>query len=193
MKKLLYLLILLSGMANAQIVNIPDAVFKNYLINDSSWNSLGQFVRYDANLDGEIQVSEALLIENMDISTNQITIKSLIGIKSFANLKTLGLKRQIVTDLDISGMLFLESLNSEDAKLKSLNINGCIKLKYLNCYNNRLSILEFINTPNLLSIDVEYNNLINLDVSNLSKLLDLETTYNTNLISLIASPSLSYL
>ena len=75
---------------NAQIVNIPDANFKNALVNtlcvDTDNNNVGD-ADVDTNNDGEIQVSEALAVIALDVFSNNIS--DLTGIESFANLQWL--------------------------------------------------------------------------------------------------------
>ena len=63
--------------AQAQIVNIPDVIFKAKLI------ALG----IDTSGDGNIQNSEALAITDLDVSNSLIS--NLSGIKSFLNLQEL--------------------------------------------------------------------------------------------------------
>lgn len=86
---------------NAQIVNIPDANFKAKLLAANTSNNFiaknlqGVNVAIDTNNDGEIQLSEAQNIGELSfagsLSYNMNTITSIIGIKSFTNLKKLQL------------------------------------------------------------------------------------------------------
>lgn len=63
MKNIYTFLFLLScTFLNAQIVNIPDANFKNALIDEG----------VDTNNDGEIQVSEAEVVLNLNVSFKDI-------------------------------------------------------------------------------------------------------------------------
>ena len=64
MKKIVLLLLLTFGVTNAQIVNFPDANFKAELLAASptqqkALNFSDQWIKIDANNDGEIQESEA--------------------------------------------------------------------------------------------------------------------------------------
>ncbi|WP_290831594.1 hypothetical protein [Flavobacterium sp.] len=83
MKKLYFslLTLLLCFVANAQIVNIPDANFKAKLLSASSDNpvasnqipenyygSVSTYNTIDTNNDGEIQVSEALMIKFLSVN-----------------------------------------------------------------------------------------------------------------------------
>jgi hypothetical protein len=74
----------------SQIVNIPDANFKNVLVNLNVTDSNGDGslnADVDINNDGEIQNSEALLISNLQLPSFQ-NIISLAGLQSFTNLIT---------------------------------------------------------------------------------------------------------
>ncbi len=95
-KLLLVCFLMLFCMRKAQIVNIPDANFKAKLLESSSTNQIaqnlsGSYFAIDANNDGEIQVSEALQVGELEIiDPNTFTfILSYTGILSFANLKSL--------------------------------------------------------------------------------------------------------
>ncbi len=70
-----YFLLLVSVFANAQIINFPNAAFKNRLLSASATNSIASddvndsmlpqdytFNKIDTNNDGEIQISEAAVI-----------------------------------------------------------------------------------------------------------------------------------
>lgn len=86
MKKLYFLLFFVfSFIANAQIVNIPDANFKTKLVN------LG----VDTNNDGDIQITEADQVSYLNLSDQNIS--NLEGINYFVNLNY----------LDFSGILLL--------------------------------------------------------------------------------------
>ncbi|MCG2418401.1 hypothetical protein K8089_05145 [Aequorivita sp. F47161] len=81
MKHLLLTLIFLSSFfASAQIVNIPDANFKNALLNHNPV--------IDTNGDGEIQVSEAEVVTQLGYLTElrDKGIENLTGIEAFINL-----------------------------------------------------------------------------------------------------------
>ncbi len=82
MKKNLFFIIsaLFFGQSlSAQVVTIPDAAFKSYLVTDFAINT---------NKDIEIQVSEAAAFTG-SIQVSGKNIKSLVGIESFIKLTTL--------------------------------------------------------------------------------------------------------
>lgn len=121
--------LLLQVSLSAQTVSIPDTNFKNKLI------SLG----VDSNNDGSIQQSEALAIEELDISSS--SINSVAGIESFTNLKRLNCNDNLITSL---------SLNSFD-------------LYELRCNNNKLTNLNNISSQTT-ELDVSYNHLTALNL-----------------------------
>ena len=88
MKTVFILLFLVFGsITSAQIINFPDANFKNALVNskcvDLDGDNIGD-ADVDLNNDGEIDVSEAQKVSWLNISRKIIT--SLEGINKFSNL-----------------------------------------------------------------------------------------------------------
>ena len=75
-----------------QNVNIPDANFKNYLVNNIAINTNG---------DSEIQVSEASAFSGTINCSNQ-NISDLTGIEAFTTLITLYCTDNYLTSLDVS-------------------------------------------------------------------------------------------
>lgn len=133
---LLFLMLLLGGMAGAQIVNIPDAAFKtmllsanstNYIARDSSDNS----IVIDTNNDGEIQVSEALVVWHLFISDPGDMIVSIQGIKSFTNLRKISIYVcQGITSFNYTGLTHLQELYITHAPALGLvNISNFPNLK----------------------------------------------------------------
>ena len=121
--------LLFSSVVYTQTVDIPDINFKNALIEQG----------VDKNGDGEIQESEALIIDSINISHR--FINSLIGIKSFVNLEYLDCNSNLNTELDVKGMKKLITLNCIDNKITSLNIQEVKNLEILYCGNNKNILL----------------------------------------------------
>ena len=97
MKNIFLLLLLFTGMVEAQIVNIPDANLKSALLLANATNHYasmfdGSYVSIDINLDGEIQYSEAALITGtIDLSelpNNGLSVSNLTGIEAFTNMRS---------------------------------------------------------------------------------------------------------
>ena len=189
MKKqlLFFLLLLMSVVGNAQIVDIPDANFKSLLVQsgdpgftDIAKDENNYTLAIDANNDGEIQVSEAEAVWHININM-QGTVSSIEGIDAFINLRTLRLKNNPVQNIDVTSLEFLENLtcgnynNSEDLTL--LNVTGMSTLKELHCSDNNLDVLdltglvniEYLSCKNSTISSVILDDNINLKNINLSE------------------------
>lgn len=191
MKRILYLLILFSGVINAQIVNIPDANFKAKLLSANSGNSVasidepyleGSFwyvdnhSRIDLNLDGEIQVSEAQQIKWLEI--RNADIQDLTGIEFFTNLEYLDLYNNLIVDLDVNSLTSLKVLYCNYNLLTSLNVTDNNNLLDLRCQANELTNINLVGLENLEILLCNSNQLISLDVSSLSNLKVLDCNLN---------------
>ena len=179
--------------ANAQIVNIPDANFKNALVNSICANGADEpFVvtDVDTNDDGEIQVSEALAIQNLFVSlpphlpgentTGMIPlgISDLTGIEAFLNLKRLDISQNQLTALDVSMLTQLRSLDCRENQLTSLILGNNTALISAGCANNQLTTLDISGTPNLSFLTCHSNALTAIDVSGMASLMQVSCSNN---------------
>lgn len=112
MKKIFFSILILSGIAQAQVINIPDPNFKNRLI----------LLGIDSNADGEIQQSEAIAVTDMVI--NNANIVDITGIEAFINLEYLDCKNNQITVLNLSSFTGLKDLYCENNLITSLNFAG---------------------------------------------------------------------
>ncbi|MEL1243463.1 T9SS type A sorting domain-containing protein [Flavobacterium sp. DGU11] len=163
-KTLLLLSLLLAGIMQAQIVNIPDANFKNHLL---SVQFTPASEPIDTNGDGELQVSEALAVQHLSIFEHpEITgpISSLEGIGAFTNLTYLSISTS-VSSIDLSGLDQVTYLSINDGQMSQLNMSGM---------------------DSLTDLFLEMTTLASLDVSNLQSLerLSVDSLYNAGLFSL---------
>jgi len=202
MKKLFILSGLLFAFlsTHAQIIDIPDANFKNALVNTNCCHT-GEtgtvLTDLDFNNDGEVQVSEALQIVVMRVDNESIT--SLDGIEYFTNLESLycndneltsldtstltNLTRlrcdnNALTSLDLSGLVNLEDLNCRDNQLTSLELSGLVNLQDLNCRNNQLSGLNITAMTNLWYLYCQDNLLTSLTIPNSTELSSVNCSNN---------------
>jgi len=196
MKKLINLIfaLLLCNSIIAQIVDIPDPNFKNALVNtfcvDTDGDGQADFFA-DANGDGEIQVSEAEVINNLFLSNQNIS--SLVGIEAFINLIDLWCGFNNLTTLDLSQNNMLEKLSCDTNQLTNVNITQNLLLKYLYCGLNNLQELDVSNNSSLIELFCHGNELQSIDVSSNSNLThisifsnlltSIDVTQNINLIS----------
>ena len=191
MKKILLLLLLVTGFSNAQIVNIPDPNFKTLLLeaNDVNYTAGGSVI--DTNNDGEIQLSEAQAIISLGVTGSNIV--DVTGITSFSNLVSLYFANTSIVEISIPNFQELNSLTfNNNSALNSVNASGAVNLTELNIQNNpQLSSMNLANcttldgfyclSGNLSSlnlsgctsigiINVELNNFTTIDLSGLTSL-----------------------
>lgn len=167
MKKLLYILLLISGFSSAQIVNIPDANFKAALLSASTTNFVAAgssgYQVVDTNSDGEIQVSEALQITILQFQSTGIT--DFTGIENFANLQTFGCYNGVVNDFHLNGL----------QQLSTINIT----------YNTgSINAFSFSNLPELNNFSFTYSNITSLTLNNLTSVTDVNIWGNSALSTL---------
>lgn len=190
-KNILFIGALLLGLhVHAQIVDIPDANFKNALVNDEVAD-LGNFFYedVDTNNDGEIQLSEAEAVVRLNV--NFYAISSMEGIEYFINIFELECEDNLLTSLDITQNINLSALYCGNNSITELDVSQNINLGILWCYQNEISSLDVTMLPSLLNLHCRLNNLNELDVSqnlNLStlycgfnNLTQLEVSLNTSL------------
>ncbi|MEY8761054.1 DUF7619 domain-containing protein [Chryseobacterium tongliaoense] len=188
MKKIyLIIFMILFSAFNAQIVNIPDPLFKAKLLsanttNGIAMNSTNQSIVIDTNGDNEIQVSEALNVYKLNISSQAGSmITDLTGINEFTNLTMLNAFNNGLTNLQITGLPNIQSIHVADNNLTALSLSNLSSLQALSLNNNQLTGFSIINTPNLQSLSCSGNQLASVDISNFPNLVTLEC--NNNLIT----------
>ena len=167
------MLLITMNVAEAQIINIPDANFKAALI------GLG----VDTNNDGEIQQAEADLVTDLLITLSNVdTITDLTGIRSFRNLQTLNCEFQNIDTLDVSGLTNLEQLYFPPT-IVSLNVSNCVNLDALNFGfgNSALRILNAENCSRLKRIDLTglqiFSVGIDVNLANCDSLISINPGY----------------
>lgn len=159
MKKnyLLLLLGILGFSATAQIVNIPDPVFKQTLL-----------ASYDTNADGEIQESEALQATFLLIYPD---VASAEGIQSFTNVTTVNMSgNTAMTSLDIRNLTLLQFIDCRYTNLEQLNFNGA-NLTDMLIYSAHLTSLDLSSlagNTNISELDLSDNRLTEIDLAPLS-------------------------
>lgn len=180
--KFFYLLFFLACFSlEAQIVTIPDANFKTALIDAG----------VDTNMDGEIQVSEAEAVIELDVAAKNIG--SLEGIQSFINLIVLECNANDLSALDVTQNIELEVLICTGNPITSLDVTQNTNLVELSCSND-LTSLDVTQNLNLEILRCGGNQLTSLDVSQninlvtlfcyLNQLTELDLSQNPNLYHL---------
>ncbi|MCO6173577.1 T9SS type A sorting domain-containing protein [Flavobacterium sp. NRK F10] len=198
MKKLYFLsFLLLNFLANAQIINFPDANLKAKLLSATAGTTSSNHVastvadpglwptffhKIDTNDNGEIEVSEAELITYLDISSANIT--DLTGLSYFSNLKTLICKYNQISNLDevntLSNLLLFHLYYNSNSNLTQVNLNNLVNLTKLHCFGSGISELIVSSNVSLTALDCMGNQLTTLDVSNCPNLNYLRCANNSS-------------
>jgi len=163
---LLVLTVFTVHISQAQIVTIPDANFKNALLNHT-------FPVIDTNADGEIQVSEAEAVESIQVDGQNIS--SLEGIQAFTNMVELSASNNQLTSLDISALTELQGLGLNNNLFTTIdNITFPISSSYglgLFISNNQLTSISSLPT-NITDLFCDNNQLTTINLSGLSNLYE---------------------
>jgi hypothetical protein len=157
----------ITSTVTAQIVNIPDANFKAYLVGNSAINT---------NSDTEIQVSEASAFTGT-IDCQYLGISDLTGIESFTLLTSLYCAGNSISTLNISNNTNLSVLYCPNTQLTSLNVTNNSLLTELYCFDNALINLDVSSNSALQYLDISYTSIANIDLSNNSQLTYFDCVY----------------
>ena len=208
MKNIFLLLLLFTGMVEAQIVNIPDANLKSALLLANATNHYasmfdGSYVSIDINLDGEIQYSEAALITGtIDLSelpNNGLSVSNLTGIEAFTNMRSFVCSNNPIGILNTSLLpSTLSSLLCSNCNLTTLNVNPLPNLIVLACTENSLTSLDVSNHLLLYELYCTNNTLTSLNLSGSTALSQINcesnqlTTLNLSGLTSLYSLSCSF-
>ncbi|PZU90503.1 MAG: hypothetical protein DI529_02895 [Chryseobacterium sp.] len=151
----LFVLIGISVFFKTQVVNIPDANFKAYLVGNPLINT---------NNDNDIQISEANAFTGT-ISCYSRNITNLTGIEAFVNLAELNCANNQITSLDLSKNTFLSYLNCLSNQLTNLDLSKNTALTGLYCVYNQIINLDISKNTNLTTLLCYNNKIKNLDIS----------------------------
>jgi uncharacterized repeat protein (TIGR01451 family) len=154
-KILLSFFVFLTTLAvQGQVVNIPDANFKNALLTHNPVINI--------NGDGEIQVSEAVAFTGT-INVQYKNVADLTGIDAFTNIQGLNCRGNNLTSLTLTNLTALISLNcNTNFSNASLTMNNVPALKSLDCGANKLTTLSFTNPAILDTLLCDNNKLTSL-------------------------------
>lgn len=168
MKKIYILLILfLSGVLQAQVVNIPDANLKAKLLSASPSNFVAltgmSSVAIDTNGNGEIEEAEATVITGLILSDSQISDAT--GLESFSNLESLLLDNNSLGSINLSSFTDLTALFLGQNQLTSIDLSPLVNLERLGFESNQITAIDFSNLPQLWEVNCSNNLLEALDFS----------------------------
>ena len=148
------------------VMHIPDANFKSYLIK-----------KFDADGDGKISGIEALLVTGIDVSSYN-SISTLSGIEYFVNLERLDCSSNLLTTLDVTHNTKLIELNISNNNIENIDLSCCESLASLNCAGNGFVSLDVSRNKELRVLDCSDNNLNEIDIRNCCLLDELDCSSN---------------
>ena len=167
-------------------VDIPDANFKNYLVNNSAINT---------NHDAEIQCTEAANYTG-GIAVPNLGITDLTGIETFTSLTGLDCAGNSITSLDLTSNTELTNINCRNNQISNLTLPNLPNLTFLDAYNNQISSIDLTHFPLLSIFDISNNQITSLNVSQNPDLIYLifdhnqintiDVTHNSKLINIHA-------
>lgn len=192
-KKLFYLLLLFSGIASAQIVDIPDANFKNWLLSANTSNDIAKdendvAIKIDQNNDYQIQESEALIVWNLNLQDSGMSDAT--GLEFFTNLRILDCANNAnVTSLDLTSLINLEQFHCDGGTpLQFLSFAGLPNLQYVYLYETNLTTVDFAGVTSLEYLGIHHAPLTDLDFSEMISLQEL-SILDTDLVNVDLSES----
>jgi uncharacterized repeat protein (TIGR01451 family) len=173
---------------SAQVIDFPDNNLKTMLLEYSPV--------IDINGDNEIQVSEALLVTELDLqyaASWAPQVSNTTGLEAFVNLIDLNLRGNLITNTDVTALVNLEILNLNDNQISTIDISQNLNLEVFTIRNNDLTEID-LNHPALLELNVGGNNLSTLDITSELSLQNLYSGGNNiSILDLSQNPSLELL
>ena len=153
------------GKAIVQGIDIADAKFKQYLIEN-----------FDTDGDGNISTVEAEAVTEMNCSGKDI--ESLSGLEFFINLETLNCNNNLLTGIDLSKNILLTTFSCDSNMIDSLGLAKNVLLKTLSCSTNELTKLDITNNTGLAEFNCSSNKLTEIDISKNTSLIMIDCSNN---------------
>ncbi|SCY90303.1 T9SS type A sorting domain-containing protein [Flavobacterium caeni] len=177
----LLFMLLLTAIAQAQIISFADVNFKNQLLSSTTntnpnyylvaADQMGNDIVVDTNGDGEIDAQEALLVYKLTVQGNltnpndPLNLTSLSGIEYFTNITDLNCADNQLTSLDVSALTNLVNFRCERNNLTDLNIQGITTLSQFYFGSNQLPNLDLSANTQLSHLGCDNNQITQLDLS----------------------------
>ncbi|RMA57277.1 DUF7619 domain-containing protein [Ulvibacter antarcticus] len=181
----------------SQIVTIPDANFKTRLLDASPTNGIakdsnGTNITIDTNANDEIELSEALTVYQLFVSSSSIV--DMTGIEAFTNLTLLDCGLNQISNLDLTLLVNLEILKCTNNQLNNLLINNLVNLQTVWCFNNQLTNIDLTGLVGLLDLKCSSNLIESFDASPAMNLVFLVISYSPlSSLNLGTLPNLTHL
>jgi Leucine-rich repeat (LRR) protein len=120
------------------------------------------------NLEGELDLSDFISLENLRCGDNQLTALNITGLEKLEG--EVCCHNNLLNKLDLGKNDRITSVCCYENQLTNLNVNECKNLTKLSCYNNQLTELEISQCSKLKTFSCTSNKLTNLKLSSLTQL-----------------------
>ena len=142
-----------------------------------------------ASYTGELNLSKngkiPTELENAGLSTAKDKLTDLDGIQFFTGITSLTLVTNNVTEIDVSTLINLETLDLNNNKISSLDVTKNTKLKTLRCKastqasdSQKLITIDLSKNLELTTLDLINNKLESIDLSKNTKLTSIKLSEN---------------
>ena len=152
----LILLIFSFGTLQAQIVTIPDANFKNALLNHDPV--------IDTNSDGELQLSEAEAFAGT-LNLFDKDISNLTGLETFVNITGLDCSQNSISNIDVSANDQLVLLNCGNNDFTSIDVSNNVLLQVFSCSSSLITSLDLSQNTALSELYLPFSAIETLDLT----------------------------
>lgn len=179
MKKYFIFFILITSIIHGQNIIFADNNLKNALTTSLCVDTNNDGTA-DANVDtdhnGEISISEALLVETLFLENKSIS--SLNGLEYFTNLKILNVYQNLITSINFANFPNLEDITINNNQLTNITIANNNVIKYIFADSNQISSVSITNCSNLDTISLISNQISSINLQNLPLLTILSLNNN---------------
>ncbi len=174
MKNIYLLILFFCFNVFGQVINFSDLNLKNRLLSSNTSNGIAidasnNAFKLDVNSNGEIEVSEALLVYKLNLNSYSWPVSSSIsdleGLQNFQNLRVLKCSKNSISQLNLTPFVFLEEIEVNQNLISSINISNLSNLKKLFAYSNSINSIVNSNNDMLENIWLSNNLLTSLDLS----------------------------
>ncbi|WP_196888975.1 T9SS type A sorting domain-containing protein [Aureivirga sp. CE67] len=149
-----------------ELTYVPDDNFEQHLIN----------LNLDTVLDNYVLTDNISNIEILNIQNKNIT--SMVGIEDFSSLKELNVKKNNISEIDVTQNGLLEKLYLSENNISSIDITNNSNLKEFFIDDNQINEINLSSNLSLEIVSVRKNNLNHIDFSNNTQLTDISVSTN---------------
>ncbi|CAL2082445.1 conserved hypothetical protein [Tenacibaculum sp. 190524A05c] len=141
----------------------------------------------DISGDGKVPTENIESVTDLDLRSK--TISDLTGIEDFIAIKSLNLKNNSLTSIDLTNNADLETLGVSENDLTSIDLSKNLKLTNLDIGANPITSIDVSNNTSLTRLECPVTDITSIDVSNLTQLTFLEL-FQTDITTLDVSNNL---